>query len=223
MSASLKVHSTVLAQVRQANPREDLRRQRVFAWAVTAVILTGSVSLGRWTSVIVSPARAASTWRRLWRFLNNPHLDVASYCAPFIRHALAGWRGCHVLLAIDHSFRDDKSGALGWEDSHLDSVQQVERMSLVMAVAVLYLVSEGTFLVNAGRRAEIDPHRRRGLSYLQLGLRAFHQALTASRRIKLQLRLDPRPDPDPVCPYGIPFPVFGRFTWRPSSARPAGV
>lgn len=393
MSASQKAHSMVLQQVRQANPTEDLRRQRVFAWAVTAVILTGCVSLGAWTTVVVTSAKASSTWRRLWRWMNNDHLDVARYYEPFIRRALAGWAGCHVLLAIDttslqdrrivcrvsliyrgravplaweayttkshslplhaykpllkragallpegctvtllgdrgfggarlmafclrrgwhfalrlkrnrvvvhadgrrgrlgsawalaggdvrqligvrligakrhgvgpvnihiakapeadaevwyivsdrtdtcgvladyrcrmhldHSFKDDKSGAFDWEKSRLDSPEQVERMLLVMAVAVLYLVSEGTFLVNAGRRAEVDPHTRRGLSYLRLGLRAVHRALIHTRRLHLRLHLDPRPDPDPVCPYGIPFPVFGSFTWLPGPARPAGV
>lgn len=393
MSASLKVHSTVLRYARQANPREDLRRQRVFAWAVTAVILTGCVSLTRWTNVVVSPATASSRWRRLWRFLNNPHLDVAQYYAPFIRAAVAGWAGRHALVAIDttslqdrriicrvslvyrgravplawqaytsrshslpfdayvdllerarrllppdcqvtllgdrgfggvrlmtwcrrvgwhfalrlkanravvladgrrrrlsatrmlvgcdvhelsavrlvggkrhglgpvnihmalapdegaeawsiasdrtgtcsvladyrcrmhidHSFRDDKSGALQWEQSRLDSPEQVERLLLVMAVAVLYLVSEGTFVVAAGLRAALDPHSRRGLSYLQLGLRAITHALTTGKRISLRLRLDPRPDPDPVCPYGIPFLVFGRFGWYPGTNQPAGV
>lgn len=393
MPASQKVHSMVLQQVRQANPREDLRRQRVFAWAVTAVILTGCVSLGAWTGVVATSAKAASTWRRLWRWLNNDHLEVARYYEPFIRRALSAWAGCHVLLAIDttslqdrrivcrvsliyrgravplawaayptkshslpfdaykllleragellpagctvtllgdrgfggvrlmafcqrrgwhfalrlkrnrvvvdadgrrgklstlsalagggirqlsgvrligakrhgvgplnihiakspavdaedwyvvsdrtdtcgvladyrcrmhidHSFKDDKSGAFDWEASRLDSPEQVERMLLVMAVAVLYLVSEGTFLVNAGRRAEVDPHTRRGLSYLRLGLRAIHRALTDSRRPHLRLHLDPRHDPDPVCPYGIPFAIFGSFTWLPGPTRPAGV
>jgi hypothetical protein len=39
--------------------------------------------------------------------------------------------------------------------------------------------------------------------------------------LRLRLFLDPRPDPDLVTAYGIPFLTFGRFTWIPAS-RPAG-
>jgi len=88
MSASLKVHCTVLKHVRQANRREDHRRQRVFAWAVTALILTGCVSLAQWVPMVATRAKAASTLRRLWRFLTNHRVDVAAYYAPFIRAAL---------------------------------------------------------------------------------------------------------------------------------------
>ncbi len=52
MSASLKAHSTVLQHVRQGCPREDLRRLRVFAWSVTALLLTRHVSLTGWSLVI---------------------------------------------------------------------------------------------------------------------------------------------------------------------------
>ena len=84
MTASLKLHCTVLRGVRQANPTEDHRRQRTFAWAVAAVILTGSASLGQWIGTVVTKAQAASTWRRLWRLMNNTLLDVASYYEPYI-------------------------------------------------------------------------------------------------------------------------------------------
>jgi hypothetical protein len=52
MSASLKAHSTIMKTVRQANPTEDVRRQRVFAWAVTALLICGSPLLGKWQAVI---------------------------------------------------------------------------------------------------------------------------------------------------------------------------
>lgn len=391
MSASSKVHSTVLKQVRQAAPHEDSRRQKAFAWAVTAVILTGKVSLAGWSPVVITTALAASTLRRFVRLLSNPRLDVARYYEPFIRAALADWAGRAVLLAIDttslderriigrvslvyrgraiplawqaytsrshslpfdayrpllersaavlppgctvtllgdrgfgavqlmawcrgngwhyalrlkanrvvitadgqrqkvgslqlqrsaidqrmdcqliggikhglgpvhifsalapdelaeawhiasnrrdgcavladyrcrmnieHSFKDDKSGGFDWERSRLAEPLQVERMLLILAVATLYLVSEGTFVVNAGQRPHIDPHTKRGLSYLKIGLRAIHHAVHLGRRLMLHLHLDPRPDPDPVSPYGIPFKLFGRFEFIPSSARSAG-
>lgn len=47
MSASLKLHCAVLKCLRQANPTEDHRRQRTFAWALASVILTENASLGQ--------------------------------------------------------------------------------------------------------------------------------------------------------------------------------
>lgn len=48
-----------LAVVRQANPREEIRRQRVFAWVVTALLLGSSPHLSRWL-VVDGQSRAKS-------------------------------------------------------------------------------------------------------------------------------------------------------------------
>ena len=58
MSTSLRAHSKILKVVRQANPQEDLRRQRVFAWAVTALLICGRPLLSLWLTVIAGPAKA---------------------------------------------------------------------------------------------------------------------------------------------------------------------
>ena len=84
-----------------------------------------------------------------------------------------------------------------------------------MAVATLYVVTEGTFLADSGQREELDPHDSRGLSYFQIGLRSFRRLLSLGRRLRLRLYLDPGPDPDPVSPFGIPFLLFGQFKYRP--------
>lgn len=390
MSTSHRAHSTILNTVRQANPREDLRRQRVFAWAVTALVICGSPLVSLWLTVIVSPAKATSILRRLTRWLENPLVDVAAYYRPFVQAALAGWEGKEILLIVDgtsprgecvvcrvsiafrgrafplcwqvfdtkshsiaydryvavleqarsllpagctvtllgdrgfghrklmkwcgragwhfvlrlkadsivilpdgsrrrldswrpepqaahhladvrllgeggskigplhvhmalgpksasdawylssdspyscevlanyrcrfhieHSLRDDKSGGWDWEASPLTKPIQVDRLCLVMAVATLFAITEGTFLADHGHRHELDPHDNRGLSYFQIGLRSFQRTLAIGRRLRLRIHLDPRPDPDPVRAYGIPFRIFGRFTWIPGSI-PAG-
>ena len=390
MSTSLAAHSTILGVVRQANPREDVRRQQVFAWAVTALLICGSPLLSRWLTVMTGSAKATSKLRRLQRWLENPLVDVATYYRPFIGAALSGWAGQDILLIVDgtsprgacvvcrvsvcyrgrafplcwqtfdtkshsiayaryeavleqvrwllpsgctvtllgdrgfghralmkwcgragwhfvlrlkadsivilpdgsrwrldhwrvaaqtlchladvrllgegaekigplhvhltrapapaeeawylasdsphgctvlahyrcrfhieHSLRDDKSGGWDWEASPLTQPAQVDRLCLVMAVATLYAVTEGAFLADHGQRQELDPHDTRRLSYFQIGLRSFQRLLSLGRRLRLRLRLDPRPDPDPVRAYGIPFPLFGRFTWLPATI-PAG-
>jgi Transposase DDE domain len=390
VSPSHKAHSMVLNVVRQADPQEDLRRQRVFAWAVVALIYCASPLLSRWLTIVAGPAKATSKLRRLQRWLCNPLIDVAAYYRPFIQAAMVGWAGSDILLAVDgtspngacvvcrvavcfrgrafplcwmtfdtrshsisyaryvavlelartllpddckvtllgdrgfghrqlmkwcrrvgwhfllrvksdsivilpdgsrrrldawqphrqdllhladvrllgaggerigplhvhialapepateawylasdsphgcaalagyrcrynieHSIRDDKSGGWNWELSPLTDPIQADRLCLIMAVATLYVVTEGTFVSDRGHRLELDPHDTRGLSYFQIGLRSIQRLISQGRRLPLRLFLDPRPDPDPVTAYGIPFRLFGTFTWLPAT-RPAG-
>jgi Transposase DDE domain len=390
VSTSLNAHSRIMDVVRQANPQEDIRRQRVFAWAVTALLICGTPLVSQWLTIVAGPAKASSKLRRLVRWLDNALVDVAAYYRPFVQAAMAGWAdqdlllildgtspkgeclvcrvsvgfrgrafplcwltfdtrshsiryeryvkvldlaltlvpaGCRVTLLgdrgfghralmkwcrragwkyvlrlkadsivirpdgsrhrldhwqpqpqsivhlpdvrllgqgreligplhvhmalaphpdseiwylasdsphsfqvlahyrcrfhIEHSFRDDKSGGWNWEASPLSSPIQTHRLCLVLAVATLYVVTEGTFLADHGRRQELDPHDARGLSYFQIGLRSFQRLLSQGRRLRLRLGLDPRPDPDPVRAYGVPFLLFGRFTWIPATI-PAG-
>ncbi len=147
----------------------------------------------------------------------QPTIDIASDrpdgCA-----ALADYR---CRMRIEQSIRDDKSGGWNWEDSSLTEPIHSDRLSLVMATATLYTLTEGTLVADHGHRRELDPHDHRRLSYFQIGLRSFQRCLSHGLRLRLQLALDPRPDPDPVAPYGIPFRLFGRFTWIPASI-PAG-
>ena len=392
MSTSLRAHSTILKQVRKGNPREDLRRQRVFAWSVTALLMLGKTNLTRWAMVLNGETQAMSRWRRLWRFFNNPRVDVDRYYRPFIEAVLESFRGEEVEVAIDctspkgacvvcrvalmyrgrslplvwrtfdtrghtlafqdyrplldqasqllgevesvtllgdrgfgnvdlmkwcqaaewhfvlrikrsrqvhfpwgqshkagdfhvkasairhlenvklsgfgkarvgpvqifmvrapgdasetwilatdrrdgcsvvsaysrrfhieHSFRDDKSGGFDWESSRLTAPAQVDRLLLVMAVATLYAVSEGVFVVESGLRKTIDPHTKRGLSYIQIGMRAIQRKLIAAKSIGLKLSINPKPDPAPLRENGIPFLLFEKFEFIPGNTLPTGT
>jgi len=68
----------------------------------------------------------------------------------------------------------------------------------------LHLVAHGTQVVAAGVRRRVDPHWRRGLSYLQLGWRYLRQVLAHRRGLGLTCHLDSRPDPEPVLPKRVP-------------------
>jgi hypothetical protein len=48
---------------------------------------------------------------------------------------------------------------------------------LVMALAMVLAASQGSALAKAGRRKVLDPHRRRRLSVVQLGLRWMRYAI----------------------------------------------
>lgn len=101
MSDSLALHSTILARVRQANPHEDLRRQKVFAWLVVGLLLEQTICLPYIANAMISLAKAASRERRLQRFLTNTHVRVRVYYDGLIRQALAAWTDETLYLVID--------------------------------------------------------------------------------------------------------------------------
>jgi hypothetical protein len=117
-----------------------------------------------------------------------------------------GWR-----FQIEEGFRDEKSGGLNvlelrrhlsgqlhLEDSHLRSAVKLERTVLIHAIAMLFSISEGTSVVENGLRRQVDPHWKRGISYLQIGLRSLSQALSRSKEFFKRILLIPGADPDPV-------------------------
>jgi len=119
----------------------------------------------------------------------------------------AGWRGANVvatwergqpqpwLLVTDQraslrhcrtygkrvweeeSFRDDKSAAFHWDKSQVNDPVHAARLLLVLALALVLATSQGSVVLKAGRRHELDPHRRRRLSVVQLGLRWLRYAV----------------------------------------------
>ena len=106
-----------------------------------------------------------------------------------------GWR-----FQIEEFFLDNKSGAFGLEDSHLRDAGKLERLIVVLALAMLLLVSEGGDLVKQGLRRTVDPHWQRGLSYLKIGWRALHYALSRGHTLLTSLELHPGPDPEKTPP-----------------------
>ena len=57
---------------------------------------------------------------------------------------------------------------------------KLERMVLIHAIGMLFSISEGTSVVEDGLRRQVDPHWKRGLSYLQIGLRSLRDSLNPS-------------------------------------------
>lgn len=106
-----------------------------------------------------------------------------------------GWR-----FHIEEFFLDDKSGAFQLEDSHLRDAGKLERLILVQALSLLMLVSQGTHVVQQGQRRSVDPHWQRGLSYLKIGWRSLHYALSWGLALLCTLQLVPGPDPEMIPP-----------------------
>ncbi|XPM59310.2 MAG: hypothetical protein EDM05_018055 [Leptolyngbya sp. IPPAS B-1204] len=73
----------------------------------------------------------------------------------------------------------------------------MERLYLVAALAVLYATAQGMSVQIAGLRQQVDPHWRRGISYLKIGLRWLKGVVHKGRHLLTPVPLLPE-DPQPV-------------------------
>ena len=67
-------------------------------------------------------------------------------------------------------FRDQKSGIFQLESSGLRDPARIDRLLLLIAIAVLISTLQGYAVSLAGERRRVDPHWKRGLSFARFGL-----------------------------------------------------
>lgn len=101
-----------------------------------------------------------------------------------------------LRFRVEELFLDSKSGAFELEDSRLRSEAALERLYLVAAIALLYATTQGMAVQVAGLRQQVDPHWRRGISYLKIGLRWLNGVLHKGRELLTPIPLLPE-DPQP--------------------------
>jgi hypothetical protein len=80
-------------------------------------------------------------------------------------------------FCCEQLFRDQKSGVFHLADSGLREPQRIDRLLLVIAIAVLAGSLQGYALSLAGLRRQVDPHWKRGMSFLRIGLAALQMAV----------------------------------------------
>jgi len=131
----------------------------------------------------LAPRRGAAPWRGRaevfkkagWRAV----AVVAWWAAPareaWLRvtdqSACAGrWRQYARRMWIEEAFRDEKSQGFQWQHSRVNDPVRAGRLLAVLGLAMLLVLSAGTWLVKRGYRRRFDPHRRWRLSLFQLGL-----------------------------------------------------
>jgi hypothetical protein len=104
-----------------------------------------------------------------------------------------------LRFQIEELFLDSKSGVFELEDSCIRSVAGLERLYLVAAIALLYATTQGMAVQLNGLRQQVDPHWRRGISYLKMGLRwlkgVVHKGRQLFRPVPLLVQ-----DPEPCFP-----------------------
>jgi len=101
-----------------------------------------------------------------------------------------------LRFRVEELFLDSKSGVFELEDSRLRSEAALERLYLVAALALLYATTQGMSVQIAGLRQQVDPHWRRGISYLKMGLRWLKGVLHKGRQLLPPIALLPK-DPQP--------------------------
>ena len=80
-------------------------------------------------------------------------------------------------FCCEQLFRDQKSGVFQLENSGLRDAERIDRLLLVVAIAVLAGSLQGYALSLAGLRRQVDPHWKRGMSFLRIGLAALQTAV----------------------------------------------
>lgn len=99
-----------------------------------------------------------------------------------------------LRFRVEELFLDSKSGVFGLADSRLRDPQKLNRLYLVVAIAILYSTIMGTTVQLSGLRQQVDIHYSRGLSYLKIGLRWLRGSFHKGREL---LQLLPLPYLDP--------------------------
>lgn len=81
----------------------DLRLFATFAWAISGLILSESVHLGRWGLYHPGTTKASSKERQLSRWLHNDRIRPMHVYRPLIEKVLHKWAGETIYLALDTS------------------------------------------------------------------------------------------------------------------------
>ncbi len=86
-------------------------------------------------------------------------------------------------FCCEELYLDSKSGVFDLEGNKIRAPEAIDRLYLVVAVAILYSTLQGMAVQLAGVRRQVDPHWQRGLSYLKIGLRWIKGAIHKGRQL----------------------------------------
>jgi len=103
-----------------------------------------------------------------------------------------------LRFQVEESFLDIKSNGFNLEASRLRDKLALTQLIGVIALTMLFLVLQGTQVVTSGQRRRVDPHWKRGMSYLKLGWNWIRLAITQQWNIPLIRFLSSAVDPQPA-------------------------
>ncbi len=99
---------------------------------------------------------------------------------------------------IEEEFLDEKSNGFQLEKSQIRSVMALSRLCLVVAVAALWLTSQGEQVVAHGLRRRVDCHWFRGNSYLRIGWDWLKAVVHKGWKLFPNMTFNGRFDPEPA-------------------------
>jgi hypothetical protein len=88
-------------------------------------------------------------------------------------------------FCCEQLFRDQKSGIFQLERSGLRDPARIDRLLLMIAIAVLISALQGYGVSLAGERRRLDPQGKRGQSFARIGLHWIQQSVIAAGRALL--------------------------------------
>ena len=119
------------------------------------------------------------TLQTLWQYALRFRIEGSAYAQIVVLRRLGSFAS---------AFLDSKSGAFKLEESKIRHPKALERLYLVVALAILFTTAHGMVIQLKGLRKRVDPHYRRGLSYLKIGIRWLKGVMHKGRYL-----FDPQP------------------------------
>jgi hypothetical protein len=89
---------------------------------------------------------------------------------------------------VEEMFGDMKGNGFDLESTHLRHFLRLSRLTLVVALLYVWLISTGSKVVKNGQRHLVDRAERRDLSIFQIGLRLVKRRLSNALPVSIQLR-----------------------------------
>lgn len=92
-----------------------------------------------------------------------------------------------VRFHIEEMFRDFKEFGFRLETTHLRDPERVSRLLLCVCLAYVWLMNAGVWASKRGFRRKVDRHRKRQLSYFQIGWRFLQKLLACGQALRCEL------------------------------------
>lgn len=103
-----------------------------------------------------------------------------------------------LRFQIEESFLDWKSNGFDLESSRIREKKALSQLCGVLALTTLFVMLQGTQVVDSGRRREVDHHWERGMSYFKIGWNWLKLAVTRQWKIKQCRVFSSDSDPHPI-------------------------
>ncbi len=103
---------------------------------------------------------------------------------PADHHVLATYA---VRFHIEEMFRDFKEFGFRLETTHLCDPERVSRLLLCVCLAHVWLMNAGVWVSKRGLRRKVDRHKKRQLSYFQIGWRFLQKLLACGQPLRCEM------------------------------------